>query len=450
MGKFLKEYSKVITTVVAVILLIAVVAGALAMDGLIFTESNNPAGDASDKVNGSHDPVGEDYVGTVSTDNTITLLGVETSGTYTLRYANVDGVLSNYADICSLVVTDPETAVSYNGLIAENCAPVEATVIGVYNEFDEKVGNIALDGLATNLGNKLYSFGAVADSHINSESTERDRDYTRALTYYNEVEKVAFVVNGGDLTDGGTAAELEKLRDLGKTYSAAPVYVAAGNHDTLGDVQTVTQFETYTGNQHSFSFTHGYDVFILLGMALDREQTGRLFTDEQYQWLYETLEANRDKRCFVFEHVFFDFSSGDPNNLLSYGNLLSDAEESLLAGLLSHYSNVIVMHGHSHFEFAMQQRNDEANYDHKLGIHSVHIPSLGIPRNVNVDGTIEYINSGSEGYVVDVYENGVVLRGRDFVNEKFLPIAQYRLDTTIKPVDANSFVDGSGVIDTSK
>ena len=449
MGTILKEYGKIITTVVAVLLLIAVVTGALAMDGLIFTESNS-SGDLPDEGNGSHDPVGENYVGTVSADNTITLLGVETSGTYTLRYANADGSLSNYADICSLVVTDPATAVSYNGLIAENCAPVEATTIAVYNESNEKVGNIALGSLAIDLGEKLYSFGAVADTHVSSGVTEHNYDYARALTYFSTVENVSFVINGGDLTDTGTVADFEKLKNLGDTYSSVPVYLAGGNHDTLADVYTPTEFETYAGNPLYFSFTHGNDVFILLGMALDREQTGRLFTDEQYQWLYETLEANRDKRCFVFEHVFFDFSSGDPNNLLSYGNLLSDAEESLLTGLLSHYSNVIVMHGHSHFEFAMQQRNDEANYDNKLGIHSVHMPSLAAPRNVNADGTIKYIDSGSEGYVIDVYANGIVLRGRDFIKQKFLPIAQYRLDTTIKPVDANSFVDGSGVIDTSK
>ena len=395
-------------------------------------------------------PPSENYVGTVSADNTITLSGVESAGTYTLRYANANGALENYADICSLEVTDPAAAVSYDDLIAENCAPVEATSIAVYNAANEKVGDIALGGLKTNLGTKLYSFGAVADSHINASNyPERDTNFIRALTYFNEVENVAFIVDGGDLTDEGTAEELTKLRNMANTYSSVPVYFGAGNHDSKSGVNMLTEFETYAGNAPYFSFTHGNDVFIVLGLNYWQEEANQMFTREQWQWLYETLEANRDKRCFVFEHLFLDFGAGDPDNLLSYGNLLRDTEEAVLTSLLSHYSNVIYMHGHSHFEFAMQKDNDMANYDSRLGIHSVHMSSIGETRVVDADGSLKYLPTTSEGYVVDVYENGIVLRGRDFAGQNFLPIAQYNLDTRIKHVGPNSYTDSNGWIDTT-
>lgn len=35
----------------------------------------------------------------------------------------------------------------------------------------------------------------------------------------------------------------------------------------------------------------------------------------------------------------------------------------------------------------------------------------------------------SEGYVVDVYENYIVLRGRNFVEGKFYPLANYIINT---------------------
>ena len=79
--------------------------------------------------------------------------------------------------------------------------------------------------------------------------------------------------------------------------------------------------------------------------------------------------------------------------------------------------------------FDSQEDNPKANYDRNFTCHSVHIPSLSMPR--------EYENSAyvgksaeSEGYVVDVYENYLVLRGRDFAKEKFLPLANYIIKTT--------------------
>ena len=53
-----------------------------------------------------------------------------------------------------------------------------------------------------------------------------------------------------------------------------------------------------------------------------------------------------------------------------------------------------------------------------------------------------------KGYVMDVYENGVHLRGRDFVKGAFLPIASYWLDTTLQTVAAGTYTDSTGTITT--
>ena len=54
----------------------------------------------------------------------------------------------------------------------------------------------------------------------------------------------------------------------------------------------------------------------------------------------------------------------------------------------------------------------------------------------------------SEGYVVDVYRNHIVLRGRDFAKGKFLPLAQYCIDTTFTPVAEGTYTDSTGTIHT--
>ena len=88
-----------------------------------------------------------------------------------------------------------------------------------------------------------------------------------------------------------------------------------------------------------------------------------------------------------------------------------------------------------------------ANYDNAFGIHSIHIPSLAVPRD-DPDGDRVYdtMYQESEGYVVNVYENGIHLQGRDFIRDKFLPIASYWLDTTLKIVEANTYVPKTTLI----
>ena len=367
-------------------------------------------------------PPAENYIGTVSADNTITLSGVESAGTYTLRYANANGALENYADICSLEVTDPATAVSYDDLIAENCAPVEATSIAVYNASNEKVGDIALGGLNPNLGTKLYSFGALADIHIGHEkSYSRTRN---ALTYLTETEGVDFVCIPGDLTETASDANFASLKAIIDGCSV-PVYVSTGNHDTPGyrgtDDITNEFIESYTGNPHYYSFTQGNDVFIMVGLRTD--QSGNLFFNGELEWLYETLEANKDKRCFVFQHVFpYDEGCGNAGNFYDF-DIWGGYDEISFESLMERYTNAIFFHGHSHTVFEGQTIDDAANYSNSLGSHSVHIPSVTNPRAL----TGNYDSSMSQGWAIDVYENGVALKGIDFVNNQYLPIGQYYL-----------------------
>lgn len=54
----------------------------------------------------------------------------------------------------------------------------------------------------------------------------------------------------------------------------------------------------------------------------------------------------------------------------------------------------------------------------------------------------------SQGYLVDVYPNGIHLRGRDFVAEEYLPIASYWIDISLQTIEANTFTDSTGIIIT--
>ena len=334
----------------------------------------------------------------------------------------------------------------YKDFIPPNTALAGARRIGVYDSHGNRVGQIPLGPLTPpNPGKRLYSFGALSDVHLGkAEDANEQKDFANALTYLNNAECVAFTCICGDLTEGGSTTQLTEFEDYINRYSAnTPVYAVTGNHDAWnGDIEN--QIETYTGHPLYYSFTHGNDVFIMVGIKNDAD----VFTTAESQWLYETLETNRNKRCFVFQHALRFDGCGNPYAGVSPTyDMLTGTTGAVFKSLVSHYPNVIWFHGHSHTAFDSQADNDTANYDKKFGIHSVHIPSISGPRAFDGSAYIPQYTK-SEGYVVDVYPDGIHLRGRDFVKGEFLPIASYWLETELVEVPGGTYVDGTGTIDT--
>lgn len=329
----------------------------------------------------------------------------------------------------------------YTAFVPQNAAPVGTKKIGVYDSMGERLFGIMPNHLIpANKGEKLYSFAALSDVHMQYETAPED--FQSALTYLDN-SVVDFICICGDLTTSGIASELSEYKEYVDTYAKVPVYAIAGNHEGYNsDILDI--LESYTGKPLYYSFIQGDDVFIMVGVK--SSTNGMLFADGELQWLYETLEENRNKRCFVFEHVFPKTDSLGLYNNSIWGSTETDVFESLMR----HYPNVILFHGHSHLRYDLQiEYGDGTNYDCDFGCHSIHISSLASPRDAN-EGDNGWVDAfaDSEGYVVDVYENGIHLRGRDFVKEEFLPIASYWLDTTLETIEPDTYTDSTGTIVT--
>jgi Icc-related predicted phosphoesterase len=362
----------------------------------------------------------------------------------------------------------------YPYFIPENSAPYGARRIIVENEAGEEIVRLPLGKLALPaLGNKKYSFGTLSDVHV-TNSTFAMNQFKKALSFFGNTENVDFVCISGDLTSSGKIDQFESYRDaVAASAVSIPVYVCTGNHDvqepTVAPFLAKESTQPYTGSDLYYSFTQGNDLFIMFGMSGWISKTGDIFTTDALQWLYETLEANRNKRCFIFEHcpsmvyansvVVKEDGSGKPYNQstsgailgvrLPTGNLLNQGSTSQpFRELMAHYKNVVWFHGHSHMDFKYQEDCAQVNYDKNFGCHSIHIPSSASGRSLKADGSGWENPVGSYGYVVDVYEKYIVLRGCDFVAEKFVPIATYCLDTTLQTVEANTFTDSTGTITT--
>lgn len=333
----------------------------------------------------------------------------------------------------------------YDCFIPQNIAPPDVRRLVLYDEQGVRVGIIPLGSLSfpADAGEKLYSYGALSDVHI-TYTTAAD-DFKRALSFLNDDEDVSFICICGDLTEDGTATQLAQYKAIVDSHSPdTPVYAIAGNHESYdGTPVTDEKIQPYTGQPFYYSFTYGDDVFLMCGCY--SSTGGQVFTDAELQWVYETLEENRNKRCFVFFHVFPWGDSGNACDKYAYGDIFSGTRGTVFQSLLKHYKNTVFFHGHSHMKFELQEMDEKANYNDMLGYRSVHIPSLAVPRDI-INSMLLDIYAASEGYVVDVYANGIHLRGRDFVKGEYLPIASYWIDTALQTVEAGTYIDSTGTI----
>jgi hypothetical protein len=152
---------------------------------------------------------------------------------------------------------------AYKDFIPENVAPKSTKRIGIYNRTGKRVGVIPLGDLAFPKGvQKLYSFGALSDVHLQYDTAQTD--FKRALEYLNEKEDVDFTCISGDLTSSGAAWELEQFKTYIDTYSAdTPVYAVTGNHDPNHE----NDIAQYTGHPLYYTVEQGNDVFIMMGIV---------------------------------------------------------------------------------------------------------------------------------------------------------------------------------------
>lgn len=344
-------------------------------------------------------------------------------------------------------------SVIYDDFNLFNCAPSNCKILAVYRK-GKLVGKIPIpDQMILPNAKKLYSFMSISDSHVqNVAGNDGVVDLTRAINFANNEDDIKFVVHCGDTADAGTDWHLSKYKEI-VDRCTKPVHEISGNHEEVtgdGNIElTYDSLTQYFGHPLYYSFEYGNDVFIMLGES--GYTTGNFFADGELQFLYDTLEANRDKRCWVYMHVFNwdEGDSGNPNNFYEYDlfNTGENAayrqkEKQCFIDMLKHYPNTIWVHGHTHALLELQSIESWSNYSENLGYRSLHNPSITKPKDENGNTIVE----GSQGYIIDVYEDFIIVKGRDFVKGKYLPIATYKIDTTLVEVPAGTFTDSTGII----
>ena len=330
-------------------------------------------------------------------------------------------------------------------LIPQNVAPPGVKKTIIKDASGNTVGHCGLGSLAMpELGEPIYRAGWLADAHttlstVNAQDSQDD--LARAIQYFSRIG-AELVCVCGDLCHYNDDGGLEKhLEIIAANKGDMKILEIAGNHEHFSKQGVEARmdsdtFQALTGRPLCYVEEHKGDVYVMCGAC----SWGSVFDAAAFSWLESTLAAYAGRRVFLFVHSYLEGSSycGDAKNIAASG-MIENSYKSGFEALLRAHPNVFYVHGHSHVMLQMQNYLQSltpplpANYDNALGCHSILVPSLAYPRDLS-NGDKESKYGESQGYLVDVYANHVVLTGLDFANgtdgkPAVIPIACYCLAT---------------------
>lgn len=277
---------------------------------------------------------------------------------------------------------------------------------------------------AVNPAEVQLTFNVSGDSQVNGFTYNRVY-FERMLQDINnaKTEQDAFVVVG-DITENCLESEWAMVTNfLGQYNYGNDLVLATGNHDIrLRDYEEslgrfTAAYNAVTGEAlDSMSYTKEINGYTFIVMGSDEEVMEEAYiSDAQLEWLDASLaEATADgDPVFVILHQPLKNSHGLPipwgNGTNKNAGHVGDQSEAIQA-VLDEYKNVILISGHLHLGFGQYTYEKIGN-----NIHAVNVPAIG---KGNADG--DY-NEFSTGYSVEVYEEEVIFRARDYANGKYLP-----------------------------
>ncbi len=371
--------------------------------------------------------------------------------TYSIWWGNDSGVLDGMSEMYSVTLS-ADSLVSSRQLVQGWMIPKEATKIYAKRSTGTLYG-FSINPTKLNnvfLGEKLYSFGLISDSHCGTASSNTGyaltNDIPAALRYYNE-QGCSFICGAGDITNSGSLDQLSSLSSVlnSTDYNAnlLKFYTCKGNHDiqTSNDPQWVETF----GYPKDIILRHGdpslttfdgvlsadvyrldipeSDIFIFQSVSTSYGTTPTNAT--QQAKLTEIVNNNTGKRIFYFMHVPMYQTVGDTFSSYDLQNGLypqaGTTYYNWFMQFLKDHKNVIFFSGHTHFcyEDALNDPNTVVYDGNGEYGWFVHIPSLGRLRKWKSGISYSVLDERGQGGIVDVYANHIVIRGRDLgtVNE---------------------------------
>lgn len=348
--------------------------------------------------------------------------------TYNLYWADENGRLTDYAPLYTATRSDNgKFTVDLNDGIymPDEAEFIEVSVLnGKSTSFFVKSPEILKKGESK----KLFSFNVITDMHIVESRPLHTSHLQKVFNDILELDSESIAIfTCGDNTDRGTANQYDILMNIIESAGDAlpDVYFAMGNHDLVygnGFESQVELFKNKTGMDGVYySVELNGMKFIVLGSDT-LSATGTVGKD-QLDWLKNELSSvDKSKPVFLFLHQpLIDTVSGSlyskDTEIQDWYGIIDTADE--IRAILADFPNAFLFTGHTHWQLESMQT---ALLGYGKDANFINCASVGYLWN-DLDTSV----GGSQAYFVEVYEDYVLLRGREFVQGKWCACAQFKI-----------------------
>ena len=255
---------------------------------------------------------------------------------------------------------------------------------------------------------QLLTFNVLSDCHIESNNFKTYGVFTKILNNIKaEKNSDATVFLGDNTMNGQDIEELIFFGALERANLDGEVIVAPGNHDFSngeGDYDKFSKrFINYSNAFMDYKISSPYFYRVVDGyyfIVVSSEDTTAEYLDiseAQYSWLEGVLKeaGESGKPIFVFSHYPI-YDGKDSKDRLSE--------------ILNDYDNLIYFYGHTHYYLS---ENTAHTYN---GVNCINIPKT----------TETAWDDTGVGAFVEVYENEIVVKMRDFHDNKLMDGYTYK------------------------
>lgn len=301
-------------------------------------------------------------------------------------------------------------------------------ILSMIMAFLTSIGTITMpstqEPITASDGTPLLSFVAFGDSQVSNYNLEREPYVIEMAEDIKNAQLSldAFVI-AGDITENGFKSEYDRVYEDISGLDVGTYIIAAGNHDIrLREYENcsrrVLDFMNKLNNndeskkQNSLYYSTEINGFKFIVIASEKSNFEDAYiSSTQLTWLNEELKSAGGKPVFVITHYPLKDTHGLPDtwsNALWESGSIGDSSDKVKE-ILNRYENVFFITGHLHTGFGQYTYEKPGNFN------SINLPSVGIE---NKDG--DYNEQGC-GFLVEVYENSVIFRARNFAKGEYLP-----------------------------
>lgn len=308
-------------------------------------------------------------------------------------------------------------------------------------------------------GKKISEFVVVSDLHIGSNKTAEKN----LMAMLNDVIKTSPDATGiivvGDAVEAADESFYLKLGEIyARMEGAPPLYLGAGDrsyltkdtyaYDASRHVSNLQLFLKYAGHPFGtkidkpyYSYLLGDALMVFIG-ADSYEDGNAVYSAEQLTWLDTTLDnADKYEPIFLFMHEPLPNTVSGSLEAQGYGNVHNASE---VKDILKNYKNVYLFNGHT--QWPMEA--DRTMFSISAGGGAFN--TAGVAHLWEDQDGAGYKVAGSQGYYVTVYEDAVLVRGRDFTTGEWISNAIYMFSTKPTPVQTTPSTQTSKPASTKK